>query len=197
MEHAQRKITIYTPDKVYRGYIDVQNDSLRTIDIFNSSNLYWKDPAERSFEDALLLNNASIMLEGKTKLGEFSKLQVRLADIMFFHDSLENLGDSMEKKRAAHLKSKTKESASMVHIITHTRGDSFFYVTGTFFGLFKSKSKYRYIPITKANVVKVIRHGEKWQKQEVKLDGGFVGISTSYIEACTFTDRTGKEDTGK
>lgn len=192
METSQRKITIYTPHKVYRGNIDIANESLRTIDIFNSANIYWKDPGEKSFNDALLVNNASIMLAGNIKLGEFAKLQVKLADILFFHDSLENLGDGMEKRRAAYLLQKTKESASQVHIITHTRGDAFFYISGTFYGLFKSKSNYRYIPITQVNVVEVIRSNEKWQKRTIPIEGGFVGVSTEHIEACTFSETGAK-----
>jgi hypothetical protein len=84
MEIAQKKITIYCPDKIYTGYMDIGNVSLRTIDIFNSSNMYWKDPAERSFDDALLLYNATVLLEGNTKLGEYAKLQIKLQDIIFF-----------------------------------------------------------------------------------------------------------------
>ncbi len=190
MEISQKKITIYCPDKIYSGHMDVGNLSLRTIDIFNSSNIYWKDPAERSFDDALLLYNATILLEGNTKLGDYAKLQIKLQDIIFFYDSLENVGDSMEKKRAAHLKVKTKESTSLAHIITHTQGHGFFYITGMFYGLFKSKSKSRYIPLTQANVVHVTRVGDKWQKKIIKIDGGFVGISTRHIEACTFSETT-------
>ena len=189
METSQRKITIFTPNKVYSGYMDIANQSLRTIDIFNSSSIFWKDPAERSFEDALLLNNATIVLAGNTKLGEFGKLQVKLSDILFFHDSLENLGNGVEKRRAAYLKQKTQESASLVHIITHTMGDAFFYITGTFYGLFKSKSNHRYIPITQANVVEVIRSSERWLKKSIPIEGGFVGISTQHIEACTFSEK--------
>ncbi len=190
MEISQRKITFYTPDKVYMGYIDIANQSLRTIDIFNSSSIYWKDPNERSFDDALLLNNATIILEGNTTLGNFGKLQVKLSDVLFFHDSLDNLGDSMEKKRAAHLKLKTKESTSLVNIITHTRGGAFFYITGAFYGLFKSKSNHRYIPITQANVVQIVRSSEKWQKKTIPIEGGFIGISTQHIEACTFSEKS-------
>lgn len=188
MEINRRKITIYTPHKVYRGDIDIANESLRTIDIFNSANFYWKDPTEKSFNDALLINNASIFLAGNIKLGEFVKLQVKLADIIFFHDSLENFGDGMEKKRAAFLMQKTKENASQVHIITHTRGETFFYISGTFYGLFKSKSNYRYIPITQVSVVEVIRSNDKWQKKTIPIEGGFVGVSTEHIEACTFSE---------
>ncbi|KJS02539.1 MAG: hypothetical protein VR65_04930 [Desulfobulbaceae bacterium BRH_c16a] len=187
MDNSQRKITIYTPEKIYRGSIDIANGSLRTIDIFNSANVYWKDPNEKSFNDAMLLNNASIALEGNIKLGDFPKLQVRLSEVLFFHDSLENLGDSMEKKRAVYLNLKTKESKSTVHIITQTRGNSFFYISGTFHGLFKSKSNHRYIPITQAGITQMIRSNEKWQKKTILIEGGFVGISTAHIEACNFS----------
>ena len=62
MDINQRKVTIYTPGKMYSGYIDIASESQRTIDIFNSANVYWKDPNERSFDDSLLLRNASIVL---------------------------------------------------------------------------------------------------------------------------------------
>lgn len=187
MDNSQRKITIYTPEKTYKGYIDIANGSLRTIDIFNSANVFWKDPNEKSFNDALLINNASIVLDGNIKLGDFPKLQVRLSEVLFFHDSLENLGDSMEKKRAAYLSLKTKESKSLVHIVTQTQGNSFFYISGTFHGLFKSKSNHRYIPITQASVIQIIRSNEKWQKKPLPIEGGFIGISTAHIEACNFS----------
>jgi hypothetical protein len=186
---GQRKITFFTPDKIYTGYIDVGNESLRTIDIFNSSNMYWKDPAERSFEDAFLLNNASITLEGNTKLGDFGKLQVKLADVLFFHDSFENLSNQMEKKRAETLKMKAKESTTPVHIFTHLRGDMFFYITGMFYGLFKSKSNHRFIPITQVKVVQLVRCDGKWQKRNIPIEGGFIGVSIEHIEACTFSDK--------
>ena len=188
MDKNQRKVTLYTPGKTYRGYIDMANNAIRTIDIFNAANIYWKDPAERSFNDALLVNNASISLSGNARLGEFAKLQVKLADIIFFHDSLENLSDSMEKRRAAYLMQKTGENTSQVNIITHTRGDSFFYISGTFYGLFKSKSNCRYIPITRVNVIEVIRGNDKWQKRTIPIEGGFIGIGTEHIEACTFSE---------
>ena len=190
MNISQRKITFYTPYKIYSGYIDIANESLRTIDIFNSSNLYWKDPTERSFDDALLLQQATIILEGNTKLGDYAKLQVKISDVIFFYDSLEGMGDSMEKKRAANLMSKTKENTSLVHIITHTRGGTFFYITGMFYGLFKSKSNHRFIPITQANVVEIIRNNDKWQKKSIPVEGGFVGISTKHIEACNFSGKS-------
>jgi len=189
METGKRVITIYTPDKTYTGTMDVPNETLRSIDIFNSSNIYWKNAAEKSFDDALLLYNASIILEGNTKLGEFNKLHIKLSDVIFFHDSLETLGNSKEKMRAANLSMKTKESASAAHIITHTQGRGFFYITGTFSGLFKSKSKYRYIPLTQTNVVQVTKSDDKWQKKSIQIEGGFLGLNTKFIESCTFSEK--------
>ncbi len=183
----QRSITLHTPNKVYTGLIDVGNVSLRTIDIFNSASMFWADPAEKSFEDALLLYEAKIILSGDTKLGDFPKLQVKLSDIFFFHDSLSSAGDDKEKIRAAMLKAKTKEKSSIVKIITHTRGNVFFYIQGVFYGLFKSKSKQRYIPITQANVIAVIRAGEKWLQQKIVIENSFVGVSTEHIESCAFS----------
>lgn len=194
MERSQREMTIYTPDKMYKGQIDVPNDSLRTIDIFNSTNIYWKDPAKKSFDNAILLNRATVVLEGNSKLGDFDTLQVNLSDVLFFHDSLENLSDSVEKKRAAHMKLKSQEGSSQVQIFTHTRGDAFFYIVGTFHGLFKSKSKHRYIPITDVKVLKVVRSADTWHKHRIPVQGGFIGVSTNHIEACTFVDRKEKTE---
>ncbi len=184
MTSNQRSITLHTPNKVYTGLIDVGNESLRTIDIFNSASMYWADPAEKSFEDALLLHKARVMLTGDIKLGDFEKLQVKLADIFFFYDFLSSVGDDNEKIRAAMLKVKTKEESSNVKIITHTRGNGFFYIQGVFHGLFKSKSKQRYIPLTEASVTAVIRSGEKWLKQKVVIENSFVGVSAQHIESC-------------
>ncbi len=183
-----REITVYTPTKIYKGHMDVGNDLLRTVDFFNSSNVYWKNPAERSFEDAFLLYDAMVSVAGNTRLGEFAKLQIRLSEIIFFLDTGNFIGDITEKKRAEALRFKTRESNSQVKIITKTRGHSFYYISGTFFGLFKNKSSQRFIPITKVKLTEVVRSGEQWSKKNIPLENGFVGVSTKHIEACTFSD---------
>ena len=186
MGDIQRAVTIFTPGKTYEGFIDIPNESLRTIDVFNSNSIYWKDPAEKSFEDALLINDASVILEGNTRLTKLSRVQVRLVDVMFFFDSLADSGDRLEKIRAATLKTRTGEETSSVNIITHLRGDAFYYISGIFYGLFKSKSKQRYIPLTQPSITAVLRVAGGWQKKKIALPGSFVGVSTSHIEACSF-----------
>jgi hypothetical protein len=123
-----------------------------------------------------------------------SKVQVRLADVLFFCDSLADSGDRLEKIRAATLKLRSGEDTSTVNIITHTRGDTFFCITGVFYGLFKSKSKQRYIPLTQPSVTAVMRGANGWQKKKIELSSPFVGVSTRHIEACSFKDYT---DLGK
>ena len=186
MAEERREITLHTPGKAYKGFMDVGAKDMRTMDIFNSANMYWKDPAEKSFEDAVLLYDTTITLDGGTKLGDYKKLQLKLADVLFFYDSLLQAGDENEKIRAATLKAKTKEGSSLVQIMTHTRGTSFFHIQGVFHGLFKSKSKSRFIPLTNASVHAVTRVSDKWQKQPINIENAFVGVGTNHIETCTF-----------
>lgn len=186
MEITQRNITLYTPGKKFEGLIDISNPTMRTMDLLNSANMYWKNPAEKSFDDALLLHEASVILDGDISLGKFEKMQLKLEDIFFFFDAFASVGDEKEKKRAATLKDKAKEGTSMVKIITHTRGHAFFFITGTFHGLFKNKTKQRYIPITEAVVVQILKHSEHWQKKQIRLDNQFIGVGSKHIEACSF-----------
>lgn len=189
MQSDQRKIYLHTPTKMYSGNIDLGSQSLRTIDVFNSANVYWKDPAERSFDDALLLHDAAVVLEGGTKIGSFDSIQVKLSDVFFFYDTMDNLGDSNERKRAEMLKGKTKEQATTVRIITKTRGNAFFHIQGVFYGLFKSKTKQRFIPIPESTVTAVIHENGKWLKRRIEIGNNFVGVSVSHIEACTFAPK--------
>ena len=189
MQISQREITLYTPGKVYTGHIDMANESVRTIDFFNSANLYWKNPAEKSFDDAVLLHNAKILLTGDVKLSDFPKVQLRLSEVIFFFDALKKSGDAKEKLRAATLKAKTNEETSVIHAVTYSNGDAFYYITGVFYGLFKSKSALRFMPLTEATVTRVHWVEDKWQKQRIALEHAFVGISIRHIEACSFADR--------
>jgi len=186
METGRRDVTIHVPDKVYSGYIDVPNGTLRTIDIFNSTSTYWKDPSEKGFDDALLLNKATVTLESNTPLFELDRIQIRLADILFFFDDEQSCGNDGEKKRAETLSLRGGETVSKVHIITHMRGDAFFYISGHCHGRFRSKTKQRYIALTNPTVTEVYRVGNGWKQKNIPVQGSFVGVNTAHIEACTF-----------
>ena len=187
-ESIQREVILFTPNKKYTGKVDLKNDDIRTIDQLNSSTIYWKNPAEKSFDDAVLLHDVDISVHGVDKLTSFKKLQVRLSDIIFFTDRLESSGDSAEKLRAQTLSAKAKDERAKAKIITEMRGDSFFFVFGTFHGLFKNKTKQRYFPLTEVKIYEVLRTGEKWDRIEVDIGNHFIGLSSDHIEACTLSD---------
>jgi len=186
MEGSSREIRVFTPGKQYSGEIDVPNAHLRTTDIFNSANFFWKDPAEKSFNDALLMFNVTASIDGVREFQKFDRLQIRQPNIIFFYDNLRDFGNSKEKKRADVLKKKTHEEKKTIHLLTKARVNSFFDIKGSFDGLFKSKSVQKYIPLNDVVLYEVIRQQEKWVKRKIQLPNDFLGINTAYIETCSF-----------
>ncbi len=187
---TKREVHLYTPNKLYTGMIDIKSERIRTIDLLNSSNLYWKDPAQKSFDDSILLSDVKVTIQGNKTLASFNKLQLRLSDIIFFSDGLYKTGNSTEKLRARTLSQKSHEKMSTARILTRMRGDAFYLIVGVFHGLFKSKSKQRYFPLTETKVHEILRTGTKWETREIDIGNQFIGLSTNHIEACSFGEYT-------
>jgi len=185
---VKREVNIFTPNKRYTGTIDLKNHDVRTIDQLNSASIYWKNPAEKSFDDAILLTDVEVSIHNTPKLASFPKLQLRLADIIFFSDKLDKTGDTAEKIRAKTLSEKSSDDISKVRLFTEMRGDSFFLIIGTFHGLFKNKTKQRFLPLTETKIYEVMRTGSKWERNEVNVGNDFIGLSTNFIESCAFSD---------
>jgi hypothetical protein len=183
---ARRRITVFTPGKIYTGDIDVPNALLRTTDLLNSPNLYWSDPASKSFNDSLLMHDVILSIDGIEKYQTYEEIQIRQPNIIFFHDGFAELGNSGEKERAERLKEKTREEKKTIRLITKARVNSFFDIQGTFHGLFKNKSNQNYIPISDVIMHEVIRQQDKWVKKRVQLANNFIGVNSSYIESSFF-----------
>ena len=182
----RRKITVFTPGKQYSGEVDIPNTSLRTTDLLNSNNLYWKDPSEKSFNDALLLYNVTVSIDSIREFQKFDRVQVRRPNIIFYHDDFSKMGSAEEKKRADVLKQKSLEKKRSIHLMTKVRVNSFYDIKGSFYGLFKSKSIQRYIPLCDVVIYEIIRMQDKWVKKKIQLTNNFIGVNTSYIEASAF-----------
>lgn len=165
--------------------MDLQNVGMRTLDLLNSSNIYWKDPKDKSFNDSILLYDGIIEIEGGKRLSKFKKMQIRLSDIIIFTDKLSTSGSDTEKIRAKTLSDKNSEKESQVKIITRMCGDAFFIIQGSFYGLFKNKSQQRFLPLTKPSVKEVLRTGADWSVKEVDVGTSFIGLSTNHIESCS------------
>ncbi|MEN8190063.1 MAG: hypothetical protein ABFS19_09475 [Thermodesulfobacteriota bacterium] len=184
MTVTRRKITIFTPGKQYSGEVDIPNPDLRTTDLLNTTNLYWKNPAEKNFNDALMMFNVTLTIDGIKNFQHFEKVQIRQPNIIFFHDDLTHAGNAEEKKRADALIRKAHEEKKFIHLITKVRLNSFFDIQGSFYGLFKSKSIQKYIPLNDVIMHEIIRQQDKWVKKKIPLANNFIGVNTGYIETC-------------
>jgi hypothetical protein len=169
MDAKQRKLAIVTSlGKKYSGMVDVPSETFRTTDLLNSSNIFWKSPNLKCYDNAIFMS------------------QIKLSDIIYFYDDIEGIGDEMEKKRASTMVRQTNEDVQTVNIITKQVANSFYDITGRFFGLFKKKSKDNFIPLTQANIVEIYRKQDKWVQKKVKLPHNFICVSNNHIESVTF-----------
>jgi len=186
MDAKQRKLAIVTSlGKKYSGMVDVPSETFRTTDLLNSSNIFWKNPNLKCYDNAIYMSDVRLILDDTAVYKKFDSTQVKLSDIIYFYDDIEEIGDEMEKKRASTLVRQTNEDAQTVNIITRQVANSFYDITGVFFGLFKKKSKDTFIPLTQANIVEIYRKQDKWGKKKVELPHNFICVGNNHIESVT------------
>jgi hypothetical protein len=80
---------------------------------------------------------------------------------------------------------KTQENVKLVTIITRQVLNSFYDISGKFYGLFKKKSNDKFIPLTEAQMVEIYKKQDKWFKREISLPHKFIGVSNLHIESIT------------
>ncbi len=185
MQTAQRKIVVQTLGKKYIGLIDVPGAGLRTTDLFNSRSIFWKNPNEKCFDDAIQMYDVAITMDGTTSYKHFDKIQIRLPEIIFFYDEYSTLGDQQEVKRATTLSDKAQDGAQHLTVITKARMNSFYEISGKFHGLFKSKASNSFLPLSDIEVFQILKRQETWKKKKISISN-FIGVNTSYIESTNF-----------
>ena len=79
----------------------------------------------------------------------------------------------------------TNEGVQTVNIITKQVANSFYDITGRFFGLFKKKSNDNFIPLTQANIVEIYRNQDKWVRKKVEIPHNFICVGNNQIESVT------------
>ena len=182
----QRKVVIVASSgKKYSGLIDIPNASLRTTDLLNSTNIFWKNPNEKCFENALLMYDLHLMFDDSASYRKFDKIQIKLEEILYFYDDFQSLGNDIEKKRATTMMEKSQEKLQKVNIITCVIANSFYDITGNFYGLFKMKSNNKFLPLTDTKIVEIYKKEDAWFKKEIVLPHNFIGVSNSHIESVT------------
>jgi len=183
MVHQRQVVVVTSLGKKYSGKVDIPNATLRTTDLFNSGTVYWNDPSEKCFENAILLRDVQLTIDDSSIRVRFDKIQIKLSEVIYFYDDLKSISDENEKTRAASLVQKAKESRQVVNIITTEVSQSFYNMTGFFYGLFKKKSNDKFIPLTEVKLIEIYKKEGKWFQKEVELPYKFIGISTLHIEA--------------
>ena len=187
MEAKQRKLAIITSlGKKYSGAVDVPSETFRTTDLLNSSNIFWRNPNLKCYDNAIFMSDVRLFLDDTAIYKKFDSMQIKLSEIIYFYDEIEGIGDEMEKKRANTMVRQSNEEVQLVNIITKQVANSFYDITGVFFGLFKKKSKDSFIPLTQANIVEIYRKQDKWVQKKIKLPHNFICVSNSHIESVTF-----------
>ncbi len=180
----QRKISVLTSlGKKYAGLIDIPNAALRTTDLLNSPNIFWKNPNEKCFDNAILLYDASLTFRDSSIYKRYERIQIRLNEVIYFHDELESISDEQEKQRASAMIERTKEKMQTVNIITTVVANSFYDITGNFYGLFKKKATDKFFPLTNVKVLEISKKENKWFKREIQLPHRFIGVGNVHIES--------------
>lgn len=187
MDTKQRKLAIVTSlGKKYSGMVDVPNETFRTTDLLNSSNIFWKSPNLKCYDNAIFMSDVRLFLDDTAVYKKFDSIQIKISEIIYFYDEIKEIGDEMEKKRASTIVRQTNEDVQAVNIITKQVANSFYDVNGIFFGLFKKKSNDNFIPLTQANIVEIYKKKDKWVQKKVKLPHNFICVSNNHIESVTF-----------
>ena len=183
MTEQRRVVVVTSLGKMFKGLVDIPNATFRTTDLFNSSNVYWRNPNEKCFENAILFRDAQMLIGGSAICVKFDKVQVKLSEVMYFYDDQRAITDDKEKMRASTMIQKTQEHLQSVDIITTEVANSFYHLTGSFFGLFKKKSNDKFIPLTDVKMTEIYNKEGKWFQRQVELPHKFIGVSTRHIEA--------------
>ena len=182
----KRKVAIVTClGKKYSGLIDIPNASLRTTDLLNSSNIFWANPTEKCYENTILMYDAQLLLDSTALYKKFDKIQIKIDEIICFYDEEQSIGDEKEKQRASAMAESTQEKPRVVNIITCAGANSFFDITGNFYGLFRKKSHDKFLPLTGARAIEIYKKDNKWVKKELTLPYQFIGVSNAHVESAT------------
>jgi len=143
VEQLRRQISVVTSlGKKYIGNIDIPSTSMRTTDLLNSSSVFWRNPNDKCFENAILMHDVQLVIDNTALYKKFCKIQLKTSEIIFFYDEHETIGDIQEKARAGSMREKAQEETKTVNIITPVIANSFYDLTGNFYGLFKGILKF-------------------------------------------------------
>ena len=67
--------------------VDVPSETFRTTAILNSSNIFWKRPTLKCYDNAIFMCNVSLFLDNTIVYKKFDSIQINLSDIIYKFDN--------------------------------------------------------------------------------------------------------------
>lgn len=76
MAVLQRELSIITSmGRRYSGKIDIPSETFRTTDLLNSSNVYWRNPDDKCYENALMMHEVRLYVDDSAIYKRFEKFR--------------------------------------------------------------------------------------------------------------------------
>jgi hypothetical protein len=139
-----------------------------------------------TLDSFIQLYDVEMIIDDKIVLKRQDVANVRVIDIMFYWDEIDNLGTPVEQKRAkTMMKSMGRSELNRVTVVTPMYGNQFYEVSGVFYGRFKRAMVNNFLSLTNATVDHFFKKPEtdKWNKKSVTLPYGFVALNMSFVDS--------------
>lgn len=189
MEKNQTKIILVTPGKTYFGTVKKPNFQVRTSDLLNNPSLFPSHHSQNREENSLTLYKVTELIDGRIPYKTHDQRDIVISKILFFYDEYESLGNATERERTMRIlnqQNKLKpEPEKLVNLATSIHGDSFYEITGKFFGRFKQIMKRNFISLTNVKVEKITIDSKKGElsKLPYEIPNSFLAVNTRHIES--------------
>ncbi len=186
MAEEKRKINIVKPGKHYVGHIAIPSAMFRTLDYFNRPHMMRRIDNQTTLDNYIQIHDVEIAIDGKWPHARLGIANVRVFDIIFFWDELEDSGNESERKRAASYSADSgRAELNRATILTPMYDSQFYEIAGDYFGRFKRALSQNFIALNNATVDQTHLEPDsgQWAKKSISLPHGFVAVNMNYVDS--------------
>ena len=186
MSDEKRKICIIKQGKKYLGGISIPSDMYRTTDYFNRPGMMRHRDNQGTLDSYIQLYDVEVIVDSNIVLKRQDVINIRVTDIIFYWDEIDNLGTPVEQKRAkAMMENIGQPELNRANMITPMYGSQFYEISGAFYGRFKRAMVKNFLSLTNATVDHFFKKSEteKWSKKPIALPHGFVALNMSFVDS--------------
>jgi hypothetical protein len=186
MSDEKRKINIIKQGKKYLGELPIPSDKYRTTDFFNRPSILRHRADQGTLDSYIPLYDAEVTIDDNFALKRQNVINIRIIDIIFYWDELENVGTPAEQKKAkAMMDNAGQPELNRINVITPMYGDQFYEISGNFFGYFKRAMTKNFLSLTNATIDHFFKTTEtgKWNKKPIALPYGFAALNMNFVDS--------------